>query len=199
MRSDESIEPRTTGARLTISFGSHKARNGGYHNHSIPHVFLGSPVNPLILWCRRSDLNRGPADYESAALPLSYVGAGGTRPYSAGGSIRATAVLAGAGADGTCEQGVTALALGIADKRSEPKDGKHERHDLMPSIDRGIHRAMGVHWTDERSLRRFRPASHCAAGWVAERFKAAVLKTANPQGFVGSNPTPSAEDPAYTH
>jgi hypothetical protein len=27
---------------------------------------------------------------------------------------------------------------------------------------------------------------------VAERFKAAVLKTANPQGFVGSNPTPSA-------
>jgi hypothetical protein len=30
-----------------------------------------------------------------------------------------------------------------------------------------------------------------AAGWVAERFKAAVLKTANPQGFVGSNPTPS--------
>jgi hypothetical protein len=31
----------------------------------------------------------------------------------------------------------------------------------------------------------------CTAGWVAERFKAAVLKTANPQGFVGSNPTPS--------
>ena len=29
-------------------------------------------------------------------------------------------------------------------------------------------------------------------GWVAEWFKAAVLKTANPQGFVGSNPTPSA-------
>jgi GNAT superfamily N-acetyltransferase len=27
---------------------------------------------------------------------------------------------------------------------------------------------------------------------VAERLKAAVLKTANPQGFVGSNPTPSA-------
>jgi hypothetical protein len=27
-----------------------------------------------MLWCRRSDLNRGPADYESAALPLSYVG-----------------------------------------------------------------------------------------------------------------------------
>src|SRR4051794_22547742 len=26
------------------------------------------------MWCRRSDLNRGPADYESAALPLSYVG-----------------------------------------------------------------------------------------------------------------------------
>ena len=29
-------------------------------------------------------------------------------------------------------------------------------------------------------------------GWVAEWFKAAVLKTANPRGFVGSNPTPSA-------
>ena len=25
-------------------------------------------------WSRRSDLNRGPADYESAALPLSYAG-----------------------------------------------------------------------------------------------------------------------------
>ena len=31
--------------------------------------------NLLILqWSRRSDLNRGPADYESAALPLSYAG-----------------------------------------------------------------------------------------------------------------------------
>jgi len=27
-------------------------------------------------WSRRSDLNRGPADYESAALPLSYAGVG---------------------------------------------------------------------------------------------------------------------------
>jgi hypothetical protein len=26
------------------------------------------------IWSRRSDLNRGPADYESAALPLSYAG-----------------------------------------------------------------------------------------------------------------------------
>ena len=25
-------------------------------------------------WCRRSELNRGPTDYESVALPLSYVG-----------------------------------------------------------------------------------------------------------------------------
>ncbi len=25
-------------------------------------------------WCRRADLNRGPTDYESVALPLSYVG-----------------------------------------------------------------------------------------------------------------------------
>ncbi len=29
---------------------------------------------------------------------------------------------------------------------------------------------------------------------MAEWFKAAVLKTANPQGFVGSNPTPSDPD-----
>ena len=29
-------------------------------------------------------------------------------------------------------------------------------------------------------------------GGVAEWTKAAVLKTANPSGFVGSNPTPSA-------
>src|SRR5260370_2366805 len=27
-------------------------------------------------WCRRADLNRGPTDYESVALPLSYVGPG---------------------------------------------------------------------------------------------------------------------------
>jgi hypothetical protein len=33
-------------------------------------------------------------------------------------------------------------------------------------------------------------------GWVAEWFKAAVLKTADPQGFVGSNPTPSATTPS---
>lgn len=25
-------------------------------------------------WCRHSELNRGPTDYESVALPLSYVG-----------------------------------------------------------------------------------------------------------------------------
>jgi hypothetical protein len=30
-------------------------------------------------WSRCSDLNRGPADYESAALPLSYTGAGDSR------------------------------------------------------------------------------------------------------------------------
>ncbi len=30
--------------------------------------------NPLIFWSRRAGLNRQPADYESAALPLSYVG-----------------------------------------------------------------------------------------------------------------------------
>src|SRR5262245_46548731 len=29
-----------------------------------------------LAWCRRSDLNRGPTDYESVALPLSYVGTG---------------------------------------------------------------------------------------------------------------------------
>jgi hypothetical protein len=52
-------------------------------------------------------------------------------------------------------------------------------------------RARGVYWTGRGPPPRFRGAS-CAAGWVAERFKAAVLKTANPQGFVGSNPTPSA-------
>ena len=45
----------------------------------------------LVLICRRSDLNRGPADYESAALPLSYVGdRRRRRPYSAGGPVLAT-------------------------------------------------------------------------------------------------------------
>ena len=31
-------------------------------------------------WCRRTDLNRGPTDYESVALPLSYVGDGRGHP-----------------------------------------------------------------------------------------------------------------------
>src|SRR5438552_1464327 len=31
-------------------------------------------VSRLEYWSRRSGLNRGPADYESAALPLSYAG-----------------------------------------------------------------------------------------------------------------------------
>ncbi len=43
--------------------------------------------------------------------------------------------------------------------------------------------------------RRDKPSN--SLGWVAEWFKAAVLKTANPQGFVGSNPTPS-EKPSST-
>ena len=30
----------------------------------------------LKMWSRHSDLNRGPAVYETAALPLSYVGIG---------------------------------------------------------------------------------------------------------------------------
>ncbi len=42
-------------------------------------------------------------------------------------------------------------------------------------------------------LQRIRDMHFRENGWVAERFKAAVLKTANPQGFVGSNPTPSAK------
>src|SRR6185503_13125076 len=38
-------------------------------------------------WSRHSDLNRGPAVYETAALPLSYVGPGGE--YSQGSRNRA--------------------------------------------------------------------------------------------------------------
>ena len=49
-------------------------------------------------------------------------------------------------------------------------------------------------WQDRAETCRFRPKSlaFARAGWVAERLKAAVLKTASPQGLVGSNPTPSA-------
>ena len=36
-------------------------------------------VTPDEDWSRRRDLNPRPADYESAALPLSYTGAGGSR------------------------------------------------------------------------------------------------------------------------
>ena len=34
----------------------------------------GRCKNPIESWSQRSELNRGPADYESAALPLSYAG-----------------------------------------------------------------------------------------------------------------------------
>ena len=37
-------------------------------------------VSQLGMWSRHSDLNRGPAVYETAALPLSYVGAEGSLP-----------------------------------------------------------------------------------------------------------------------
>ena len=52
-----------------------------------------------------------------------------------------------------------------------------------------------------RELVPFRPLAYdcpgcglevTASGGVAEWTMATVLKTANPQGFVGSNPTPSA-------
>jgi hypothetical protein len=36
--------------------------------------FIAVARSPSGAWCRHSDLNRGPTDYESVALPLSYVG-----------------------------------------------------------------------------------------------------------------------------
>src|SRR5512135_2137513 len=39
----------------------------------IPYVIVGFS-KWLKSWSRRSDLNRGPTDYESVALPLSYAG-----------------------------------------------------------------------------------------------------------------------------
>ena len=42
----------------------------------------------LRIWSQRSDLNRRPSDYESLALPLSYVGAGGTLTSVGGRSNR---------------------------------------------------------------------------------------------------------------
>jgi hypothetical protein len=42
----------------------------------VPSTHRRSPEGGLTeSWCRRADLNRGPTDYESVALPLSYVGA----------------------------------------------------------------------------------------------------------------------------
>ena len=35
---------------------------------------LGTDYNLLFYWCRRTELNCGPTDYESVALPLSYAG-----------------------------------------------------------------------------------------------------------------------------
>jgi integrase len=50
-----------------------------WKNHTQSHTQTKKGVSPSWLtprfyWSRRSDLNRGPADYESAALPLSYAG-----------------------------------------------------------------------------------------------------------------------------
>src|SRR3546814_7021962 len=47
---------------------------GSYGAAAMPSYRL--PFYTLEEWCRRADLNRGPTDYESVALPLSYVGAG---------------------------------------------------------------------------------------------------------------------------
>src|SRR5688500_6596336 len=47
---------------------------------------LDTRRNALTLWSRRPGLNRRPADYESAALPLSYVG-WGCLPRRAAGRI----------------------------------------------------------------------------------------------------------------
>src|SRR6266498_2567292 len=40
--------------------------------------FVGPATLSSEVWSRHSDLNRGPAVYETAALPLSYVGASGS-------------------------------------------------------------------------------------------------------------------------
>src|SRR5580658_3561138 len=46
------------------------------HSRRIPKIRL---IHRCLRWCRRSDLNRGPTDYESVALPLSYVGSRGRK------------------------------------------------------------------------------------------------------------------------
>ena len=46
------------------------------------------PPNSWDRWCRRSDLNRGPTDYESVALPLSYVGVAAAAAYTPRGHNR---------------------------------------------------------------------------------------------------------------
>ena len=53
--------------------------------------------------------------------------------------------------------------------------------------------AIGINAKWPPGLKTARKVSKaCADGWVAERFKAPVLKTGDVKASVGSNPTPSA-------
>jgi Autotransporter beta-domain len=54
---------------------------------------------------------------------------------------------------------------------------------------RHVERRPRLHWTTAQICRKFRPL---LSGGMVERFIAPVLKTGDPQGSVGSNPTPSA-------
>ncbi len=70
-------------------------------------------------------------------------------------------------------------------------DGNSGGRDDVARYPRG--RGEAWHHRGGDRPRRWGELDRRCAGWVAEWFKAAVLKTANPQGFVGSNPTPSAK------
>gem|GEM_PF-4482424 len=80
------------GSARPVACDSHGTSARAPKNHLVlPRCYPGSlstlalACNPLKSWCRRSDSNRGPTDYESVALPLSYVGPPwpGIWPYTA--------------------------------------------------------------------------------------------------------------------
>ena len=79
----------TTGAKNMVVVTGVPLALAPRHRRLRHHVRGGARADPVDLavqgaearrrakeWSRHSDLNRGPAVYETAALPLSYVGAG---------------------------------------------------------------------------------------------------------------------------
>src|SRR5229473_7198996 len=96
---------------------------------------LSKDLSYWILWCRRADLNRGPTDYESVALPLSYVGPGETERHCGADPARRRDTNPQLRPASTGAPGAPAMAGGFA--------GFQEASDPPPWCDGAAMRATG--------------------------------------------------------